>query len=162
LADRLLAQPRAAQRAEERLKNLTDVDRDPAVSFESTGIDYLAIDEAHGYKNLQIASNIPGASNEGSQRASDLDMKLHYLRERHGHRVATFATATPIANSVAEAYVMQRYLRPDVLDAAGLTDFAVGRLECQWQRDQLAERIRELVLDDQRVRNDICWSVFDC
>lgn len=115
----------ALQRAEERLKNLTDLDRDPAVSFESTGIDYLAIDEAHGYKNLQVASNIPGASNEGSQRASDLDMKLHYLRERHGHRVATFATATPIANSVAEAYVMQRYLRPDVLDAAGLTDFDV-------------------------------------
>lgn len=113
------------QRAEERLKNLTDLDRDPAVSFESTGIDYLAIDEAHGYKNLQVASNIPGAGNEGSQRASDLDMKLHYLRERHGHRVATFATATPIANSVSEAYVMQRYLRPDVLDAAGLTDFDV-------------------------------------
>jgi len=37
---------------------------------------------------------------------------------------------------------------------------AVGRLECQWQRDQLPEAIRELVLDDQRLRNDICWSVF--
>ena len=39
---------------------------------------------------------------------------------------------------------------------------AAGRLECQWQRDQLPEAIRELVLDDQRMRNDICWSVFDC
>jgi len=37
-----------------------------------------------------------------------------------------------------------------------------GRLECAWQRDQLPEAIRELVLDDQRLRNDICWSVFDC
>jgi hypothetical protein len=37
-----------------------------------------------------------------------------------------------------------------------------GRRECQWQRDQLPEAIRELVLDDQRLRNDICWSVFDC
>jgi hypothetical protein len=37
-----------------------------------------------------------------------------------------------------------------------------GRLECQWQRDQLPEAIRALVLDDQRLRNDICWSVFDC
>ena len=36
-----------------------------------------------------------------------------------------------------------------------------GRLECRWQRDQLPEAIRELVLDDQRLRNDICWSVFD-
>jgi hypothetical protein len=39
---------------------------------------------------------------------------------------------------------------------------AAGRLECQWQRDQLPAAIRELVLDDQRLRNDICWSVFDC
>src|SRR3954465_4901416 len=39
---------------------------------------------------------------------------------------------------------------------------AAGRLECQWQRDQLPEAIRGLVLDDQRLRNDICWSVFDC
>jgi hypothetical protein len=43
----------------------------------------------------------------------------------------------------------------------GLSEVA-GRLECQWQRDQLPEAIRELVLDDQRLRNDICWSVFDC
>jgi hypothetical protein len=41
-------------------------------------------------------------------------------------------------------------------------DRSAGRLECRWQRDQLAEAIRELVLDDQRLRNDICWSVFDC
>ena len=39
---------------------------------------------------------------------------------------------------------------------------AAGRRECQWQRDQLPEAIRELVLDDQRLRNDICWSAFDC
>ncbi len=39
---------------------------------------------------------------------------------------------------------------------------AAGRLECRWQRDQLPGELRELVLDDQRLRNDICWSVFDC
>jgi Imm-5 like putative immunity protein len=44
---------------------------------------------------------------------------------------------------------------------AGETDGA-GRLECQWQREQLPDAIRELVLDDQRLRNEICWSVFDC
>jgi thymidine phosphorylase len=38
---------------------------------------------------------------------------------------------------------------------------SAGRLECQWQRDRLPDTIRELVLDDQRLRNDICWSVFD-
>lgn len=41
-------------------------------------------------------------------------------------------------------------------------DRAAGRLECQWQREQLPDAIRDLVLDDQRLRNDICWSVFDC
>ena len=40
-------------------------------------------------------------------------------------------------------------------------DGTAGRRECQWQRDQLPEQIRELVLDDQRLRNDLCWSVFD-
>src|SRR5690348_13842009 len=39
---------------------------------------------------------------------------------------------------------------------------AAARRECRWQRDQLPEAIRELVLDDERLRNDICWSVFDC
>ena len=39
---------------------------------------------------------------------------------------------------------------------------SAGRLECRWQRDQLQDAIRELVLDDQRLRNEICWSVFDC
>ncbi len=113
----------ALARAEQRLKALTDTAKDVGVTFEQTGIDYLFVDEAHGYKNLTLASNIPGVAIQGSQRASDLDMKLDYLRGKHGHRVATFATATPIANSVSEAYVMARYLRPDVLDAAGITDF---------------------------------------
>ena len=39
---------------------------------------------------------------------------------------------------------------------------AAGRRECQWQRDQLPAAVRELVLDDQRRRNHLCWSVFDC
>jgi N12 class adenine-specific DNA methylase len=113
----------ALARAEERLKKLTDSAKDPGITFEETGIDYLMVDEAHGYKNLRTVSNIQGVGIEGSQRASDLDMKLDYLRERHGGRVATFATATPIANSVSEAFTMQRFLRPDLLAAAGLTDF---------------------------------------
>ncbi len=49
-------------RAEERLKKLRDVERDPAITFEATGIDYLCVDEAHGYKNLRLASNIPGVA----------------------------------------------------------------------------------------------------
>ena len=50
-------------------------------------------------------------------------MKISYLARRNGRRVVTFATATPIANSITEAYVMQHYLRPDLLESAGITDF---------------------------------------
>lgn len=108
---------------EERLKAKLDQERDPGITFEQTGIDYLCIDELHDYKNLATPSNIAGAAITGSARASDLHMKLHYLRARYGERVVTGATATPIANSITEAYVMQRYLRPDLLQEAGLEDF---------------------------------------
>jgi hypothetical protein len=46
--------------------------------------------------------------------------------------------------------------------AAALDGHSAGRRECRWQRDQLPEAVRELVLDDQRLRNGLCWSVFDC
>jgi N12 class adenine-specific DNA methylase len=113
----------ALLRAEERLRAKLDSAKDPGITFEATGIDYLCIDEAHGYKNLRTPSNIGDAAIDGSMRASDLDMKINYLRRRNGRRVVTFATATPIANSVTEAYVMQRYLRPDLLAAAGIEVF---------------------------------------
>jgi N12 class adenine-specific DNA methylase/SAM-dependent methyltransferase len=113
----------ALLRAEERLKAKLDSAKDPGITFEATGIDYLAIDEAHGYKNLRTTSNISDAAIDGSMRASDLDMKIGHLRRRNGRRVVTFATATPIANSVTEAYVMQRYLRPDLLADAGISVF---------------------------------------
>jgi len=108
---------------EQQLKKRLDGSKDMGVSFEETGIDYVIVDEAHGYKNLATVSNIRDARIEGSKRASDLHMKLEWLRERHGRRVATMATATPIANSITEAHVMQRYLRPDLLLAAGVEHF---------------------------------------
>lgn len=110
-------------REEEALKAKLDSPRDAGISFEDTGIDYLYIDEAHAYKNLRTV--VVGAEGgiEGSKRATDLDMKLDLLRARHGRRVATLATATPIANSITEAHVMLRYLRPDLLAAAGVEAF---------------------------------------
>ena len=93
----------ALLRAEERLKAKLDSVKDPGITFEATGIDYLFVDEAHGYKNLRTPSNIPDAAIDGSMRAADLDMKISYLRRRNGTRVVTFATATPIANSITEA-----------------------------------------------------------
>ncbi len=108
---------------EEHLKARLGGAKDDGITFEATGIDYLIIDEAHEYKNLRTASNIPGAGIDGSKRASDLHLKLSWLRGHHGGRVATFATATPIANSITEAHVMARYLRPDLLQAAGVEHF---------------------------------------
>ena len=108
---------------EERLKRKLVKTRDAGISFEQTGIDYLFVDEAHGHKNLDTRSNNPSLDIDGSGRASDLEMKLDYLRRGQGKRVVTFATATPIANSMTEAQVMTRYLRPDLLADAGIEDF---------------------------------------
>ncbi|HTU59210.1 MAG TPA: helicase-related protein, partial [Polyangiales bacterium] len=109
-------------RVEERIKTKLDSVKDPGLTFEQLGIDYIFADEAHAYKNLRTSSNIPGMAVDGSMRASDLHMKIEYLRAR-GSRVATLATATPIANSMGEAYTMQRYLRPDLLEQSGISDF---------------------------------------
>lgn len=108
---------------EQRLAERLDGAKDAGLTFEETGIDYLVVDEMHDYKNLRTPSNIRDAAIEGSKRATDLHMKIEYLRERHGDRVITAATATPIANSITEAHVMQRYLRPDLLRAAGVESF---------------------------------------
>jgi N12 class adenine-specific DNA methylase len=114
---------KALLRGQAALERRLDGAVDPGITFESTGIDYLAIDELHDYKNLRTESNIRDAAIDGSNRATDLHLKTEYLRQRHGHRVITGATATPIANSVTEAHVMQRYLRPDLLAEAGVLDF---------------------------------------
>jgi N12 class adenine-specific DNA methylase/SAM-dependent methyltransferase len=97
--------------------------RDDGVTFEQTGIDYLLVDEAHGWKNRPLASRIAGVGGAGSQKAEDLEMKLGYVRSRYGNRVTTFATATPIANSLSEMWVMQSYLQPERLAAAGVATF---------------------------------------
>lgn len=114
----------ALLRAEEALKKKMDKQKDVGVSFEQTGIDYLFVDEAHGYSNLRTLSNIQGAGTTGADKATDLHMKMEYLRETsQSGRVATFATGTPIRNTVTQAYVMQKFLRPDLLEEAGITSF---------------------------------------
>ena len=109
---------------QEKVKKKLAGAKDDGVSFEQTGVDYVFLDEAHLFKNLHTESNIPSARIDGSDRAQDLDMKLDWLRRHNpSGRCATFATATPVANSVTEAYVMQHYLRPDLLASAGIDDF---------------------------------------
>ncbi|GAB4931664.1 hypothetical protein MAHJHV34_44320 [Mycobacterium avium subsp. hominissuis] len=129
---------RAIKTAQERLERLTNQSRkDQGLTFENTGCDYLFVDEAHMYKNKSRVCNIEELScANSSQRAEDLTLKLRVLRQRRRdearaagirpdrivERVATFATGTPIANSLGELWVMQTYLRPDLLRAAGVED----------------------------------------
>lgn len=107
---------------EERLKETMDMPRDPGVTFEATGIDYLCVDEAHAYKNLRTLSRWPDLQKATSSNlAADLDMKLWYLRKvKDRKHVTALATATPIANTMVEMYIMLRYLRPDLLEEAGI------------------------------------------
>jgi len=78
-------------------------------------------------------------------------------------RFAAYAAgqAACVAHVAAHELGAAAYAIKAVRAAAG-TDVQAGRRECTWQREELPAAIRELVLDDQRLRNDICWSVFDC
>jgi N12 class adenine-specific DNA methylase len=114
---------RIAQMEETYKRLLAEHTKDDGVRFEETGIDYLFVDEAHAFKNRRVDSSIDGVANTGSQRAQDLDTKLWALRRMHGPRVVTFATATPVANSMAELWVMQSYLHPDLLASVDLRAF---------------------------------------
>jgi N12 class adenine-specific DNA methylase len=109
----------------ERLK-IQSVDEDN-VDFETLGIDALFVDEAHNFKNLQYTTkmqNVGGLGNsDGSQRAFDLYTKIRYLQQLNGGRGIVFATATPVMNSMAEMYIMQKYLQSDMLKQLGITTF---------------------------------------
>ena len=86
-------------------------------------------------------------------------------RERSGAaRFAAYAAgqAACVAHVAAHELGAAAYAIKAVRAAAPQFEERAGRVECQWQREQLPDAIRELVLDDQRLRNDICWSVFDC
>lgn len=111
---------KSVAQAEQRLKAMIDIPQDDGVCWEETGIDYLCIDEAHKFKNLTVVTKVEDLKKaDGSNRATDLDMKLWYHREHLGQsRVVTLATATPLPNSMIEMYVMMRYMRPDLLREA--------------------------------------------
>ncbi|MFJ6099362.1 DEAD/DEAH box helicase family protein [Williamsia muralis] len=125
----------AKARLETRLEEALDqAGKDTGLTFEASGADYLFIDEAHLYKNLARQSHVAELACAGSDQASDLQMKLEHLRsvrrqeaieagiasDAYVERVATFATGTPVANNLAELWVMQTYLRPDLLIDAGV------------------------------------------
>lgn len=111
----------------ERLKNLLAEDKkDDGLVFDELGVDHIFIDEAHYFKNLETPTKmdrVAGIQTGGSERAFDVYMKARYLGEQHPGHGVTFATGTPISNTMVEMYTMQRFLDPDGLRDRGLEHF---------------------------------------
>ena len=111
----------------ERLKNLlADKKKDDGLVFDELGVDHIFIDEAHYFKNLETPTKmerVAGIQTGGSERAFDVYMKARYLDEQHAGHGMTFATGTPISNTMVEMYTMQRFLDPEGLRSRGLEHF---------------------------------------
>ncbi|HFE3442943.1 TPA: SNF2-related protein [Klebsiella aerogenes] len=126
-------------------KSTEDVGRkDSAITFDMLGIDGLVVDEAHEFKNLKITTKmtrVAGLGNlEGSEKAMDLFMKCRYLQEKNNGRGVYFLTGTPISNTIAELYTMQRYLQYADLQKKGVLTFdawasTFGQIETGWELD---------------------------
>jgi N12 class adenine-specific DNA methylase len=112
---------------EEKLKDLLAEDKkDDGLVFDELGGDQLFIDEAHYFKNLETPTKmerVAGIQTGGSERAFDLYMKCRYLDQQHAGHGVTFATGTPISNTMVEMYTMQRFLDPAGLAARGIDHF---------------------------------------
>ena len=112
---------------ETRLEKLHKEERkDGVVTFEELGVDKLFVDEAHNYKNLFLYTkmrNVGGIAQTEAQKSSDLFMKCRYLDEITGGKGSVFATGTPVSNSMAELYTMQRYLQYSGLKENSLEHF---------------------------------------
>ena len=125
-----------------------------AITLDEIGIDAIAVDEAHLFKNLSYATSkqIAGLNDpKGSQRATDLLLKMHHIQEKYG-RGTFLATGTPFSNSICEIYVMQRYLDNETLEEKGIASFdawvdTYGQITKNWeiaatgQGYQLKERL---------------------
>ncbi len=107
-----------------RLEKLNQKERkDQVVTFEELGVDHLYVDEAHSYKNAFLYTkmrNVAGIAQNEAQKSADMFNKCQYLDEITGGKGITFATGTPISNSMTELYVMQRYLQNSKLQNMGL------------------------------------------
>lgn len=116
---------RAKRKFEARMAELKErVQHDGALCFEDLGVDYVAVDEAHLFKNLYYMTKmqVAGLNQSDSGRARDLFLKCRWLLQKHG-RGLVFATGTPVANTVAELYTFMRYLAQDLLDKHNLSVF---------------------------------------
>ena len=111
---------------EAKLERLTSGPKDDVVTFEQLGIDRLFVDESHAYKNLFLytkMNNVAGVQTTDAKKSSDMFNKCQYISEITGNKGITFATGTPISNSMTELYTNMRYLQYDTLQEMGLGHF---------------------------------------
>src|SRR5205814_7621592 len=118
---------RAKKRLEARLQALAaEHKKDNTLTFEELGVDRLFVDEAHYFKNLFYVTKmtrIAGLPATASQRAFDMFLKVLHVQRMNAGGGVVFATGTPIANSVAQMFTMQRYLQPEDLKKHNLHHF---------------------------------------
>ena len=118
---------RTKKNLEAKLQKLHDAARkDDVVTFEQLGVDRLYVDEAHSFKNLFLYTkmrNVAGLSTTDAQKSSDMLLKCRYIDELTHGKGVTFATGTPVSNSMTELYTMMRYLQHDMLKRNRLTHF---------------------------------------
>ena len=115
---------RSKKAVEKNVKKLTDIKRDQGITFDKLGVDYMFVDEAHEFKNLYTytaMSNIAGVPQARSQKASDMYMKCKFIQKSGGN--VCFATGTPITNTMAELFTMQRYLQEEELERLNIHNF---------------------------------------
>lgn len=111
-----------------KLEKLQDSKRkDDVIYFDQLGVTKLIVDEAHYYKNLLLTTkmnNIAGINtSSNSKRAFDMFMKCQYMEENCRNKGIVFLTGTPVSNSMAEVYTMQRYLQLNTLKELGIDSF---------------------------------------
>ncbi|MGY8527593.1 KfrB domain-containing protein [Paracidovorax citrulli] len=136
---------KAKDRMAAKLKRAAETGaKDKVVTFDELGVDALFVDEADEFKNLFITttlSNVSGLGNlQGSDKAFDLFVKVRYLQKQNDGRGVFFATGTPVANTIAEIYTMQRYMQYDELKARGIHHFdawasTFGQVVTGWELD---------------------------
>ena len=132
---------------------LTDSDHQLLAQWAATCAEHVL----HLFESAQPSDPRPRQAIAQARAWARGEIRMSQSRAAGGHAMAAARALSGAARYAA--YAAGQAARAAAPSGEGES---CGRLECRWQRDQLPDAIRELVLDDQRVRNDICWSVFDC
>ena len=152
---------------------LTDLDHQLLALWAAACAEHVL----HLFEWVQPSEPRPRQANELTRARARGEIKMSQSRAAGGHAMAAARELSGAARDAAYAAGQAAVVAHVAAHELGAAAYAIkaaraaastgeresaGWLECQWQREQLPEAIRELVLDDQRLRNDICWSVFDC